>query len=45
MNLRQITIKDQLELKKVYFDSIKSLDEKIYIKEQKRDWSSQDWKN
>ncbi len=26
MNLRQITIKDQLELKKVYFDSIQSLD-------------------
>ena len=30
MNLRQITIKDQLELKKVYFDSIQSLDERIY---------------
>ena len=35
MNLRQITIKDQLELKKVYFDSIQSLDEKIYNREQK----------
>ena len=35
MNLRQITIKDQLELKKVYFDSIQSLDEKIYTQEQK----------
>ena len=35
MNLRQITIKDQLELKKVYFDSIISLDEKIYSEEQK----------
>ena len=45
MNLRQITIKDQLELKKVYFDSIKSLDEKIYSKEQKRAWSSQAWNN
>ena len=45
MNLRQITIKDQLELKKVYFDSIQSLDEKIYSKEQKRAWSSQAWKN
>ena len=45
MNLRQITIKDQLELKKVYFDSIKSLDEKIYSKEQKRAWSSQAWEN
>ena len=41
MNLRQITIKDQLELKKVYFDSIQSLDEKIYNQEQKRAWSSQ----
>ena len=45
MNLRQITIKDQLELKKVYFDSIQSLDEKIYSKEQKRAWSSQAWNN
>ena len=45
MNLRQITIKDQLELKKVYFDSIQSLDEKIYSKEQKRAWSSQAWIN
>ena len=45
MNLRQITIKDQLELKKVYFDSIQALDEKIYSKEQKRGWSSQAWNN
>jgi len=45
MNLRQITIKDQLELKKVYFDSIKSLDERIYSQEQKRAWSSQAWDN
>ena len=45
MNLRQITIKDQLELKRVYFDSIQSLDEKIYSKEQKRAWSSQAWNN
>ena len=44
MNLRQITTKDQLELKKVYFDSIQSLDEKIYSKEQKIAWSSQAWK-
>jgi len=29
MNLRQITIKDQLELKKVYFDSIQSLDKNL----------------
>ena len=45
MNLRQITIKDQLELKKVYFDSIQSLDKKIYSQEQKRAWSAQAWDN
>ena len=45
MNLRQITIKDQLELKKVYFDSIQSLDEKIYSREQKIAWSTQAWDN
>ena len=45
MNLRQITTKDQLELKKVYFDAIQSLDEKIYNKAQKRAWSSQAWDN
>ena len=45
MNLRQITIKDQLELKKVYFDAIQSLDETIYSQEQKRAWSSQAWDN
>ena len=31
--------------KKVYFDSIQSLDEKIYSQEQKRAWSSQAWDN
>ena len=45
MNLRQITTKDQQELKKVYFESIQSLDEKIYNQEQKRAWSSQAWEN
>ena len=45
MNLRQIALKDQLELKKVYFDSIQSLDEKIYSQDQKRAWSSQAWDN
>jgi len=45
MNLRQITIKDQLELKKIYFDSIQSLDEKLYSPQQKRAWSSQAWNN
>jgi len=45
MNLRQITIKDQIELTKVYFHSIQSLDENIYSQEQKRAWSSQAWNN
>ena len=45
MNLNQITNKEQIELKKVYFDSIQSIDEKIYSKEQKSAWSSQVWKN
>ena len=45
MNLRQINIKDQLELKKIYFDSIQSIDEKVYTREQKRAWSSQAWDN
>ena len=45
MNLRQITIKDQLELKKVYFDSIQALDNTVYSQEQKRAWSSQVWNN
>ena len=45
MNLRQITIKDQLELKKVYFDAIQSLDKKIYSQEQKRAWCAQAWGN
>ena len=45
MNLKQITKKDQLELKKLYFDSILSIDERIYTQEQKRAWSSQAWDN
>jgi len=45
MNLRQITIKDQIILKRIYFDSIQSIDEKIYNKEQKLAWSSQAWIN
>ena len=45
MNLRQITSKDQLELKKVYFDSIQTIDDEIYNQEQKRAWSSQAWDN
>jgi len=45
MTLRRISIIDQLEIKKVYFDAIQSLDEKIYSKEQKRSWSSQAWDN
>ena len=45
MNLRQISIKDQINLKSIYFDSIQSIDEKIYSKEQKLAWSSQAWIN
>ena len=45
MNLRQITIKDQINLKRIYFDSIQSIDEKTYNKEQKLAWSSQAWIN
>ena len=45
MNLRKITIKDQINLKRIYFDSIQSIDEKIYTKEQKLAWSSQAWIN
>ncbi len=45
MNLNQITKKDQLELKKLYFDSILSIDERIYTQEQKRAWASQAWDN
>ena len=45
MNLRQITLKDQIILKKIYFDSIKSIDENIYSPEQKSIWSSQAWVN
>ena len=45
MNLKQISKKDQLDLKKIYFDSIISIDEKIYTSEQKRAWASQAWDN
>lgn len=45
MNLIQITQKDQLDLKKIYFDSIISIDEKIYTSEQKSAWASQAWDN
>ena len=45
MNLKQIRKKDQLELKKIYFDSILSISDAIYSKEQKIAWSSQAWDN
>ena len=45
MNLKQITEKDQLDLKKIYFDSIISIDEKVYTSEQKRAWASQAWES
>ena len=45
MNLSQICPKDQLNLKKVYFDSINSINENIYSKDQKLAWASQAWEN
>ena len=45
MNLRQITKKDQLDLKKIYFNSIISIKGGIYSKEQKRAWAGQAWDN
>ncbi len=45
MNLKPITIKDQLNLKKLYFEAIISIDEKIYSPEQKQAWASQAWEN
>ena len=45
MNLRQIRVKDQTELKRVYFDSINSIKGDIYTREQKIAWSSQAWEN
>tara|TARA_B100000989_G_scaffold252380_1_gene200573 strand:- start:187 stop:648 length:462 start_codon:yes stop_codon:yes gene_type:complete len=45
MNLKQITEKDQLDLKKIYYDSIISIDENVYTSEQKRAWASQAWDN
>ena len=45
MNLKQITEKDQLDLKKIYFDSVVSINESVYTSEQKRAWASQAWEN
>jgi len=45
MKLKQITKKDQLKLKEVYFDSVCSIDESIYSKEHKFAWASQAWVN
>ena len=45
MKLKQITKKDQLDLKEVYFDSISSIDENIYSKEHKFAWACQAWEN
>ena len=45
MKLKQITKKDQLKVKEVYFDSICSIDENIYSKEHKFAWSCQAWEN
>ena len=45
MKLKQITKKDQLMLKEVYFDSVSSIDENIYSKEHKFAWACQAWAN
>ncbi len=45
MKLKQITKKDQLNLKEVYFDSVNSIDENIYSKDHKFAWASQAWEN
>ena len=45
MKLKQITKKDQLKLKEVYFDSVSSIDENIYSKDHKFAWASQAWEN
>ena len=45
MKLKQITKKDQLKLKEVYFDSVSTIDENIYSKVHKFAWASQAWEN
>ena len=45
MKLKQITKKDQLRLKEVYFDSVNSIDNTTYSKEHKFAWASQAWEN
>ena len=45
MKLKQISQKDQINLKEVYFDSINSINENIYSKEHKFAWASQAWEN
>ena len=45
MELKQITKKDQLKLKEVYFDSVSSINENIYSKEHKFAWACQAWEN
>ena len=45
MELKQITKKDQLKLKEVYFDSVSSIDENIYSRDHKFAWACQAWEN
>ena len=45
MNLRRIVAKDQIDILKIYFNSINSINENIYSKNQKMAWSSQSWMN
>ena len=45
MKLKQITVKDQLKLKELYFNSIFSIDENTYSKEHKFAWAYQALEN
>ena len=45
INLRQINAKDQLQLKRVYFKSIMSIENTIYSEKQKTAWASQAWES
>ena len=45
MHLRQINIKDKVNIKSIYFDSISSINEEFYSPEQKFAWSCQAWEN
>ena len=45
MNLRRIVPKDQIDILRIYFNSINSIDNKYYTKKKKFAWCSQAWMN